>query len=368
MKEQPIQTVVVNAFGGPGAGKTTSCWEIASELKKAGYCVEYVSEYAKELVWEGQMELLDGSLAHQQQLFCEQQNRQERLMGKVDLIVTDAPLPQNLLYCREHPPAFYQDMVLNAFQAHTNFNYLMERDFSQPVEERGRIHTLAESQQKDTQIKQFLQESGIYYGTYSHQTVTTLVQNIQAMFERVNQMEYDWEHQDFDTYLKTYVKENLARMQREPEGILRYPYIVPGSDTYATTLWDWDSWWTCIAMGQAEEEVGVQGRFLKYEKGCILNFLDHMDAEGRMPILITNDTFLPEKERDYWSKNNHKPVLAQHAAYIVEKCGDLEWLREHLPELEIFVLFYKKYATHKDRVFPTGRKLGGAVSELPLVP
>ena len=148
--------------------------------------------------------------------------------------------------------------------------------------------------------------------------------------------------------VKTYVKENLARMQREPEGILRYPYIVPGSDTYATTLWDWDSWWTCIAMGQAEEEEGVQGRFLKYEKGCILNFLDHMDADGRMPILITNDTFLPEKERDYWGKNNHKPVLAQHAAYIVEKCGDLEWLREHLSELETFVLFYKKYATHKE--------------------
>lgn len=213
MKEHTVQTVVVNAFGGPGVGKTTSCWEIASELKKAGYCVEYVSEYAKELVWEGQMELLDGSLAHQQQLFCEQQNRQERLMGKVDLIVTDAPLPQNLLYCREHPPAFYQDMVLNAFQAHTNFNYLMERDLSQPFEERGRIHTLAESQQKDAQLKQFLQESGIYYGTYSHQTVNTLVQNIQAMFERVNQMEYDWEHQDFDTYIKTYVKENLEQLE-----------------------------------------------------------------------------------------------------------------------------------------------------------
>ena len=33
--------------------------------------------------------------------------------------------------------------------------------------------------------------------------------------------------------VKTYVKENLARMQREPEGILRYPYIVPWSDTIA---------------------------------------------------------------------------------------------------------------------------------------
>lgn len=29
-------TIVVNLFAGPGAGKTTCAWEIASELKKRG--------------------------------------------------------------------------------------------------------------------------------------------------------------------------------------------------------------------------------------------------------------------------------------------------------------------------------------------
>lgn len=41
-------TVIVNLFGGPGAGKTTCAWEIAAELKKAGLVVEYVSEVAKD--------------------------------------------------------------------------------------------------------------------------------------------------------------------------------------------------------------------------------------------------------------------------------------------------------------------------------
>ena len=83
--------------------------------------------------------------------------------------------------------------------------------------------------------------------------------------------------------VKQYVKENLSRMRREPGGILRYPYIVPGSDTYATTLWDWDSWWTCIAIGQADAEEGTAKNSLPYEQGCILNFLDHMDDYGISP-------------------------------------------------------------------------------------
>lgn len=148
--------------------------------------------------------------------------------------------------------------------------------------------------------------------------------------------------------VKEYVKSNLGRMQRESEGILKFPYIVPGSDTYATTLWDWDSWWTCVAMGQAEEEEGTSGRFLESEKGCILNFLDHMNPDGKIPVLITNDPFLPESEMEYIGKNNHKPVLAQHAAYTVQKCGDLEWLRPLLTQLDTFVSYFGKYCTHRE--------------------
>jgi len=43
-------TIVINAFAGPGAGKTTSCLEIAEKLKKQGFVTEYVQEYAKQLI------------------------------------------------------------------------------------------------------------------------------------------------------------------------------------------------------------------------------------------------------------------------------------------------------------------------------
>ena len=70
-------TIVVNLWGGPGVGKTTCAWEIASELKKEGYVTEYVSEYAKELVWDEKIELLDGTYKNQFMILQEQTRRIE---------------------------------------------------------------------------------------------------------------------------------------------------------------------------------------------------------------------------------------------------------------------------------------------------
>lgn len=92
-KESPVhKTIVINAFGGPGAGKTTACLDITSMLRKRGFVAEYVPEYAKELVWDKNFEMLDGSEKNQKNILKEQQKRMDRLMGKVDFIVTDAPL------------------------------------------------------------------------------------------------------------------------------------------------------------------------------------------------------------------------------------------------------------------------------------
>jgi len=73
--EMKHNTIVINAFAGPGAGKTTSAWEIASALKKAGFSVELAPEYAKELVWTDRADLLDGSEANQLEVLQEQTRR-----------------------------------------------------------------------------------------------------------------------------------------------------------------------------------------------------------------------------------------------------------------------------------------------------
>ena len=50
-------TIVVNLFAGPGAGKSTGAAYIFSMLKMAGIDTEYVNEYAKDKVWEDNKEV-----------------------------------------------------------------------------------------------------------------------------------------------------------------------------------------------------------------------------------------------------------------------------------------------------------------------
>lgn len=179
----PKQTVVVNCFAGPGAGKTTCAWEIASELKKRGIEAEYVGEYAKELVWDGNTELLDGSLKSQQQLYDIQNHRVQRLIGKVDVVVTDSPAILGAMYLKQ-PNAEFERSIISDFNKQHNFNLFINRGVT--FQQTGRIHNLEESKAIDNKIKEFLDRNEIYYGTYKHSTINKVVENIQTHLETAN--------------------------------------------------------------------------------------------------------------------------------------------------------------------------------------
>ena len=111
-KESPVhKTIVINAFGGPGSGKTTACLDITSMLKKRGFKAEYVQKYAKELIWDKNFEMLDGSEKNQKIILKEQQKRMDKLMGKVDFIVTDAPLLLNTIYLNSPINSLYKGSI-----------------------------------------------------------------------------------------------------------------------------------------------------------------------------------------------------------------------------------------------------------------
>lgn len=176
-------SLVVNAFGGPGAGKSTACFHIVEELKKLGYVVEYVSEYAKDLVWEENYELLDGSEEHQFEILKEQLHRIDRLYGKVDFIVTDASILLNAVYNKELTPE-YEKMLESLNVQYDNFNFLVQRDGK--FEEEGRIHSYEESIAKDKEVGQMMQRYNLFYGVYNHGTLDIIVQNVQKTHERIS--------------------------------------------------------------------------------------------------------------------------------------------------------------------------------------
>lgn len=177
------ETLIINLFAGPGAGKTTCAWEIASKLKKLGYVTEYVGEYAKELVWDGKEDLLVGTIKNQRAVYNEQKRRIDRLIGKVDFVVTDSPTLLSKTYLKEHDANFEQEIV-DDFNKYHNFCIFVERGTH--YEQEGRLQTLEQARTLDHDIKDMLAKCGIYYGTYRHSLIDLSIENMQKTFKKLN--------------------------------------------------------------------------------------------------------------------------------------------------------------------------------------
>ena len=176
--------IVINAYGGPGAGKSVACLDVCSALKKAGYTAEYVQEYAKELVYDKNMEMLNGSAKNQFAILKEQTRRIDRLYDQVDFIVTDSPIMLNSIYNKELTQE-YGFEVNQLSEAYVNFSVFIERDASS-FEEEGRIHNLNESIEKDAEIKNMLDEYEIHYNSYTHDTVNQITEDAIKEFAEHN--------------------------------------------------------------------------------------------------------------------------------------------------------------------------------------
>ncbi len=146
--------------------------------------------------------------------------------------------------------------------------------------------------------------------------------------------------------LKKLIFETSRGMTREPMGILNHPYIVPCSQEspyYSASLWDWDSWLTSVMMGQVEADSGKSGEYVEYERGSTINFLELSTDDGFVPICVTKDGSMhtnPEKEKAF-KTNMHKPVLAQHIAFLAQRDGgNTDWIKPYFGKLESFLSRY----------------------------
>ncbi len=167
------------------------------------------------------------------------------------------------------------------------------------------------------------------------------------------QSDKDWEY--YVPIIKKHIYADYKGMFKEPGGVLQYPFITPGSDQYADVLWDWDSWLTNVAIRQILLDKGSKSErkeALKYERGCVLNYLSFGGMNGWIPFYIPRNSGsrvermekVIEEYGGLYESNMHKPCLAQHAAFLVKQDnGNAEWLREKFYFLQAFVNAYQNH-------------------------
>lgn len=151
--------------------------------------------------------------------------------------------------------------------------------------------------------------------------------------------------------ISDYVLDSVQDILKEPSGILKHPYISPGG-VYSDTLWDWDSYWTLLALLETAAKRNnseIIEQISPYAKGVFLNYLEHQGDDGSLPILITpdyEDLFDCKCSPD---NNMAKPFIGQLGILLL-KHNILEKsdLTESIYQIREFHQCYEKRYTHKE--------------------
>jgi nicotinamide riboside kinase len=150
MEHKPI---IINLFGGPGSGKSTTSAGVFHELKLNGVNCELVTEFAKHLTWKKDY----NSLGNQVFVFGKQHDRMFHLKDKVDVIITDSPLIMCLAYCNwDKISHSFENLVVDEFSRNDcdNVNVFLNR--VKEYNPSGRNQTEDEAKEKDKEIKDLL--------------------------------------------------------------------------------------------------------------------------------------------------------------------------------------------------------------------
>jgi len=143
-------------LGGPGSGKSTTAANVFAHLKWQDINCELVNEYAKDLVWEHRHKTFENQIY----MFGKQHHRIYRVVGQVDVIVTDSPILLTPIYDLERRESLKQ-LMLEEFNKVHNFNVFLKR--KKKYQPKGRNQNEEQAKEKDREIKTFLEDNKIPY-------------------------------------------------------------------------------------------------------------------------------------------------------------------------------------------------------------
>lgn len=153
-------TKVINLFGGPNTGKSTTAAGLFYVMRLEQYDCELVTEYPKELVLNKQFDILS-----QQALVTQEQFRRQFIFdGKTDYIITDSPTVLGAYYMRNGSRSL-KKFLIDQFNESDNLNFFLENDGDIPFKTNGRHLSSEESKIASRDIRSMLDDNNIPYHT-----------------------------------------------------------------------------------------------------------------------------------------------------------------------------------------------------------
>jgi adenylate kinase family enzyme len=159
--------MIINIVASPCAGKSTLACSLFAKMKTGHLDVEYVSEYAKQLVWEKNYDLLN----NQYYVASHQYKMIKSISDQVEYLVCDSPLFMSLLYNDYNLNNVSnvdktRDMILKRMSEFKDSVYIfIKRDREISYNIVGRIHSEDESYVIEKLIKKLLDKMKIKYFT-----------------------------------------------------------------------------------------------------------------------------------------------------------------------------------------------------------
>ena len=157
--------------------------------------------------------------------------------------------------------------------------------------------------------------------------------------------------------VENYFKDRAFDMITPPYGILKHPYIDPGAQ-YSKDSWDWDSYFSALALMEICEYFKDDPTFnyeekrakvIESAKGYILNFLSIQLSDGFIPIMLTEErmtnTSWADKHFEDHFENQHKPFLCQGVINVSKYINDYSWF--DIEALVKYIDYYKKEQFHE---------------------
>lgn len=164
--------IVVNFFGGPGYGKSVCAAIVFSELKKRGYSVEMVFEFAKDLFYAGVTPPYNQAFVFGNQLW-----KIEQCIHKNEIVLVDSPLPLSIVYNNcEYLRDSFNTMVFEAFNSFRNINFLLDYQFEYQKE--GRYQEEDESRVLHIKTVEMLNKYRIPYSSISPTDHSSIIEQI----------------------------------------------------------------------------------------------------------------------------------------------------------------------------------------------